>query len=501
MQKQYKHLISVFLALILIALLYFDYVSAFAFLTLLNKILFAIVVLMGFGILIQKAEGFDGTYFGIYWIGTKKGLNLVAYLSKKYKNFLDALSLWGLFLGFGFLSYKFFKNEIKRTSFLKIAAIGIITIIFISLILPFLSIITLQLIKIPQLSSLSVANVSVSTIISQYSSNYVLYVFLLISVIAGFSGLMFVLLFFSTYITLSQISASVYKYILTINSGHPIYTAPSNIIPGVIPVIPGIDIPLFAGIISLVIIIVIHELSHGILAKSFKIKIKSMGIVLFGIIPIGAFVEPNEAEIKKLKKFKQTKILSAGPSANFFALIIFSIPSLLIFIFVLPHISSTGIFINSVTNNFPANNTLKPGMQILSWDGYKVSNISNFSKIALNDRPGQKISVVTNTGSYNFTAKQDPGNLSRGIIGITALEKQYIYNTPYSKSAYFFYSLFSLLFILNFFIAIVNLLPIPGLDGWRIYHSNIKSKKFINLLQILIIFTIVINIVPWFFII
>ena len=55
-------------------------------------------------------------------------------------------------------------------------------------------------------------------------------------------------------------------------------------------------------------------------------------------------------------------------------------------------------------------------------------------------------------------------------------------------------------YLQNFFIAVVNLLPVPGLDGWRIYKTNIKNKKFINLLTILIIFAIIVNILPWFFI-
>ena len=56
---------------------------------------------------------------------------------------------------------------------------------------------------------------------------------------------------------------------------------------GVAPIIPGVDIPLFAGIISIAILLIIHEFSHGILAKKAKVKLKEIGLLVFGFIPIG----------------------------------------------------------------------------------------------------------------------------------------------------------------------------------------------------------------------
>ena len=78
-------------------------------------------------------------------------------------------------------------------------------------------------------------------------------------------------------------------------------------IPGVAPIIPGIDIPLFAGIISLAVLLVVHEFSHGLLARAAKVRLKSIGLLIFSIIPVGAFVEPDERQISKVKKAAQTK--------------------------------------------------------------------------------------------------------------------------------------------------------------------------------------------------
>ncbi|MCL4381059.1 MAG: M50 family metallopeptidase [Candidatus Marsarchaeota archaeon] len=490
------------LAAFFFALLYFDY--SFPFFELLTKVLFAILLLVSFGIAIQRIGSFEGTFFGIYMVGTKSGIGAIQRLSRRYKGFLDAMALWGMFLGFGLVSYRFIRENSGRIGLWKILVPGLLSMVFISLALPALSVMTLQLIKIPQISSLlSGANplaVSLPGLIKQYVLSYNFYALLAIAVLFGFSGIMIALLAFSTYTTLSQIWISVYKYIQVMNIPNSHYAPPLNVVPGVVPIIPGIDIPLVAGIIALVGIIAVHELSHGILANAFKIKLKSLGVVLLGLIPIGAYVEPDEKRMKKLGAAKQTKILSAGPSANFLSMIVFSVPALLIFMFVIPGIMATGVFITSVQQNYPASGVLSPGMHVLSWNGRSIANVSALAAAAAQDRPGSTVNVTTNTGSYSFTAVADPSNQSKGLIGVELSQTQSVENTAYAKSMYFAYTLFALLFALNFFIAVVNLLPVPGLDGWRIYKANIKNKKFINLLTIFIVFAIVVNILPWFFI-
>ena len=53
--------------------------------------------------------------------------------------------------------------------------------------------------------------------------------------------------------------------------------------------------------------------------------------------------------------------------------------------------------------------------------------------------------------------------------------------------------------LLNFLVAVVNLLPIPGFDGWRLYKVNIKNERLVNTFAALIIILILINIIPWAF--
>ncbi len=97
----------------------------------------------------------------------------------------------------------------------------------------------------------------------------------------------------------------------------------SEINPGVAPLLPGINLPFIEGIIALLVILIVHEGAHAILGYIARVPILSSGVVLFGIIPIGAFVEPDEEYLKKIPREPQTAVLVAGPTANLIASVLF----------------------------------------------------------------------------------------------------------------------------------------------------------------------------------
>ncbi len=134
----------------------------------------------------------------------------------------------------------------------------------------------------------------------------------------------------------------------------------------------------------------------------------------------------------------------------------------------------------------------------MEWKGIAINNISDLEKAGIQTSPGSSVAVRTNAGTFVFTAVPEAGNSSRGVIGVS-LGYQPIIETPYAKAVYFVYTLVALSMLLNFLVAVVNLLPIPGLDGYRIYVVNIKNKKFVSLLIALIVAGIVINALPWLF--
>ena len=88
---------------------------------------------------------------------------------------------------------------------------------------------------------------------------------------------------------------------------------PQNIllIPGVNEFVPSTFAVWFAFILTLVI----HEGGHAILCRVEKIAVKSMGL-LFLIIPIGAFVEPDEEGVKSAASWPRMRMYGAGIMNN-----------------------------------------------------------------------------------------------------------------------------------------------------------------------------------------
>ncbi len=88
---------------------------------------------------------------------------------------------------------------------------------------------------------------------------------------------------------------------------------PQNLflIPGVNEFVPSTFAVWFAFILTLVI----HEFGHAILCRVEKIRVKAMG-VLFFVIPIGAFVEPDEDEVNKASSWPKMRMYGAGIMNN-----------------------------------------------------------------------------------------------------------------------------------------------------------------------------------------
>ena len=80
--------------------------------------------------------------------------------------------------------------------------------------------------------------------------------------------------------------------------------------------VPGIGIlPFWHWLFAIFIIAVVHEFSHGVVARAHKIEVKHSGIVFFGPV-IGAFVEPDEKKMDKEQDIVQYSVLAAGAFSN-----------------------------------------------------------------------------------------------------------------------------------------------------------------------------------------
>lgn len=203
--------------------------------------------------------------------------------------------------------------------------------------------------------------------------------------------------------------------------------------------LPGINpfIPIGYGILALVVGIVLHELSHGFVARSQKIGVKSIG-VLWCVVPIGAFVEQDDADMLAAPRRRRDRVAAAGVLANFaLTVLFFFLLSGLIATSVAPN--ADGVGIASVQGSSPAANvTLAPG-DIITYinitshtNGTVVSthttSVSLFETALANSRPNDSATVTYYSANLGRSATvmiahlaTNPNNRSRGFLGVGVL--------------------------------------------------------------------------------
>lgn len=261
--------------------------------------------------------------------------------------------------------------------------------------------------------------------------------------------------------------------------------------PTVSLILPGVDIPgspiyipFATGLLALATVLVIHEGGHGVLARVEGVAIDSVGLLLMLIIP-GAFVEPNEEELKKINAISKLRVYFAGPMFNMGLASIAMILMLCVGGFMASEnmYTSDGMEISSVVTASPAEKVLSNGMVIREINNQTVTNTSSYTKIMDRNKIGQNVTIKTDTGTYTVQAASNPNNSSKAYIGVRA--KQHTIVSPEAGKKYgtFIPWLLSqlreflyLVFLLNFSVGTFNLLPMKPLDGGLILEEIVGYK-------------------------
>jgi len=257
--------------------------------------------------------------------------------------------------------------------------------------------------------------------------------------------------------------------------------------------IPGVTLTSSASItyflLSIPIVLLIHEGAHGIVATLEKIKIKTGGFAIF-IALFAGFVEPDEEEFNKAKKISKLRVIGAGATSN--VIFSFALGAILLtnplFAIVLPepilgwmYEEPDGVLVLSIIEGSGAEKAgLQPNDIITAINGIDVRTPLDFQKADI--VPGQTVNVsILRSGQQLelpiviMPSEDDP---ERGLIGIIR-DNSFAYKPVYNFIEWNnpSLSMFLLwLWMISFFIGIINMLPLPILDGGKFIHSIIDKK-------------------------
>ena len=196
------------------------------------------------------------------------------------------------------------------------------------------------------------------------------------------------------------------------------------VIPGLNPILP---LEYLAYIlIGLIIAVIVHEFSHGILTFAHNLKVNSLG-VLYLILPLGAFCEPDEEQLKETSTANRMRVYAAGPMANF--TVAFVVLVLFSGVFMASVQPIEGVHVLYVVPHSPAEDiSLSKGMVITEVNNTTVTDINGFLQIMKNTTSNQTIPItycsdktyihtnVTLADQYTFTENVSDKNKSFGSI-------------------------------------------------------------------------------------
>ncbi len=289
----------------------------------------------------------------------------------------------------------------------------------------------------------------------------------------------------------------------------PAPTGEANLQPGFLL------LPWWVWLIAIFSVVVPHELFHGIMCRIERIRIKSVGWVLLFIIP-GAFVEPDEKQLKKARRSVKLKVYAAGSFANL----------LLAGIMLLVMLFSFNALFEPTSTSFIANESsvFEKNLSgfILSIDGKEISNTNEFREILSNYKPGDSADIVVaenarfipkinaadfiapaamvdenNVTTYIVIFQEHPDEAGKAYLGVVIPP---VDGVKQNDSGFSLYMLLFWIFVLNLGIGIVNILPIKPLDGGLFFEEMLgrftkQTKTIVKTVSIIILLLLIFNLI------
>jgi len=375
-----------------------------------------------------------------YKIDSKKGLNFIDKLGTRYSRFWTFLADLALIISFGGLGTAFVANHReKRARSIIIAAFAFL-VLFVYLSHSFIMFFPFGLVISQSLFALLIAAVMAyvayglsyylskgqATIVAFllavafFSSPFILDYLVINSPTSLMLGLSLGIIGLPAMIIMPLLIQGI-NIVTGISSApglNPGYPEMENGMPVLKYAGTNISIPIFPDIlIAFIIMIALHECFHGLVARAQGIRLKHTGLLFMSIIPMGAFVEPDEKQFQKEKMHKQLRVYAAGSFANMFvvALILFLVGNSAV---SLGMVKPEGFIVGNTYANSSADGVFLPGDVVTMVNGTRTQTFLDFSKVMSGKKPGDNITIVAKDRTVSVTLGKNPDNESRGFVGI-----------------------------------------------------------------------------------
>ena len=204
----------------------------------------------------------------------------------------------------------------------------------------------------------------------------------------------------TAFVTMTTLTAFIVWVTIFAPSVVRVATYPSEVI-GATPVVNPVATIAFA-VAGMAIAILVHEIGHGVIAIREKVKVEALGVIVLAI-PVGAFVETNDDDLKRVPGSSTLKMYAGGPAANF----LMSGICLVLFLAVLAPCAKPvheGALVTGVVPDSPAHHFGIPiWSEVTELDGIRVTDSDELQSMAV-DSPGGLTNIMYRYESDIFGA-------------------------------------------------------------------------------------------------
>ena len=246
-------------------------------------------------------------------------------------------------------------------------------------------------------------------------------------------------------------------------------------------------IPAEYWVIGIAVLMFVHEMSHGIVARAEGIEVSSVGWFVMGIIP-GAFVEPKGEKMmpggEDLKSVvpgikvddaswkSKIKVFGAGSLANYITGAAF----VLLATGLVGAVSTNSEVYYNAQDGLPAAQAGMDNGTLKQINNVTINDVTDLQRASDQLEINQTVDVWTSEGNFTMIAGENPDG-DGGYIGILVGQRQ-ILKEQYEPNRGFllwFVTLLNMVGLLNILIGIFNMLPAKPLDGGLIVETLIQE--------------------------